>query len=279
MKTSNQLKALICNLAKEKSVQAEVILRNYMLERLLERIALSEYRNTFILKGGMLVAAMVGIDARSTMDMDATMKGVAFSEESLEKAFSDILAVPVDDSVNMSIKGFEPIRDEAEYPGIRVSIEAVLDKTKQTIKIDVTSGDIITPKEVEYPFKLLLEDRTISIMAYNLETVLAEKLETILSRGTANSRMRDYYDVFVLTTLRDPDINWSLFASAFKGTATKRDTYNPLLKSGHENLNAIESSELLPALWARYQGKYAYAFDLSWKQVLAGVRALFYKAF
>ena len=279
MKTSNQLKALICNLAKEKSVQAEVILRNYMLERLLERIALSEYRNTFILKGGMLVAAMVGIDARSTMDMDATMKGVAFSEESLEKAFSDILAVPVDDSVNMSIKGFEPIRDEAEYPGIRVSIEAVLDKTKQTMKVDVTSGDMITPKEVEYSFKLLLEDRKISIMAYNLETVLAEKLETILSRSTANSRMRDYYDVFVLTTLREPDINWSLFASAFKRTATKRDTYNALLKSGHENLKAIEFSELLPELWARYQGKYTYASDLSWEQVLASVRALFYKAF
>jgi predicted nucleotidyltransferase component of viral defense system len=192
MNTSTQLKALIRNLSKEKSVQAEIILRNFILERLLERISLSPFRDKFILKGGMLIAAMVGIDTRSTMDMDATIRGIPLSEEVLAEAMKVILDSPVDDGVKMTLKGFENIRDESEYPGIRISIEAILDKTRQVMKIDVTTGDKITPQAVEYSFRLLFEDRSISILAYNLETVLAEKLETILSRSTTNTRMRDY---------------------------------------------------------------------------------------
>ncbi len=174
MNTSTQLKALIGNLSKEKNVQAEIILRNFMLERLLERISLSPFRDKFILKGGMLVAAMVGIDTQSTMDMDATIRGISFTEEDLEEALKAILAYPVDDGVIMSINGFENIRDESEYPGIRVSIEALLDKTRQIMKVDITTDDIITPREIEYSFRLLFENRSISILAYNLETVLAE---------------------------------------------------------------------------------------------------------
>lgn len=279
MKTSTQLKALIRNLAKEKSVQAEIILRNFMLERLLERISLSEYSDKFILKGGMLVAAMVGIDTRSTMDMDATIKGIALTEEELEKALNVILNVPVDDGVLMKLNGFENIRDESEYPGIRVSIEAVLDKTRQTIKVDITTGDIITPKEMEYSFKLLFDERSIRILAYNLETVLAEKLETILSRSIASTRMRDYYDLYILTTLRESDIQWDLFVAAFKRTAEKRDTYNQLLESGSENMKAIESSDALLGLWHRYQNKNSYASDLNWEDAIVSVKQLYSKAF
>jgi predicted nucleotidyltransferase component of viral defense system len=251
MKLSNQLKALIRNLSKEKSVQAEIILRNYMLERLLERVSLSEYRDRFILKGGMLVAAMVGIDTRSTMDMDATIKGIELTEEELEKALNDILAVPIDDGVTMKLIGFKNIWDESEYPGIRVSIEAILDRTKQIMKVDITTGDMITPKEMEYQFSLLLEDRIIQILAYNLETALAEKLETILTRSTANTRMRDFYDVYILTTLRKGDIHWKLFTKAFKRTAEKRGSYKRLVGSCDEIMNAIESSDVLSKLWER----------------------------
>lgn len=141
-----------------------------MLERLLERIALSKYRNQFILKGGMLIAAIVGIDARSTMDMDATIQGFELSEEELTEILKDILAVRIDDGVIMTLRKIESICDESDYSGMRVSINAILDKTKQTMKIDITTGDIITPKAIEYPFKLLLEDRSISVLAYNLET-------------------------------------------------------------------------------------------------------------
>jgi len=279
MNTSTQLKALIRNISKEKSVEAEIILRNFMLERLLERISLSQFRDKFILKGGMLVAAMVGIDTRSTMDIDATIRGIAFSEQALKEVLDIILACPVDDGVTMALKGFENIRDESEYSGIRVSIEAILDKTRQVMKVNITTGDMITPKAEEYSFKLLFEDRTISIMAYNLETVLAEKLETILSRSTASTRMRDYYDVYILTTLRKQDINWDLFVAAFMKTAKKRGSYKRLLETGHENIEEIEKSPVLSELWGRYQKKNSYASDLSWKQALASVKELYRKAF
>ena len=230
MKTSTQLKVLIRNLSKEKGVHAEIVLRSYMLERLLERISLSSFHDKFILKGGMLVAAMVGIDTRSTMDMDATIRGIPFSEEELVQAIREILNCTFEDDVTMTLKGIENIRDESDYPGIRVSIEAILDKTRQIIKVDVTSGDMITPRAVEYSFNLLFENRSISILAYNLETVLAEKLETILSRSTATTRMRDYYDVYILTTLRNQDIDWVLFSEAFKNTAEKGAAMNAFWK-------------------------------------------------
>lgn len=279
MNTSTQLKALVRNLSKEKSVQAEIILRNFILERLLERISLSPFREKFILKGGMLVAAMVGIDTRSTMDMDATLRGIAFSEEALEEALKTILNYPVDDGVIMTLKGFENILDESEYPGIRVSIEAVLDKTRQVMKVDITTGDKITPRAMEYSFKLLFENRSISILAYNLETVLAEKLETILSRSTTSTRMRDYYDVYILTTLREPDINCDLFTEAFKNTAKKRGSYSRLLETGRDNIGEIEQSQVLFELWSRYQQENEYASDLSWKEALESVQSLYSKAF
>lgn len=258
---------------------AEIILRNFMLERLLERISLSPYRDKFILKGGMLVAAMVGIDTRSTMDMDATIKGLAFSEEVLEETLKEILLTPVDDSVTMTIKGFENIRDEADYPGIRVSFESVLDKTRQVMKVDFTTGDSITPRAVEYSFRLLFENRSISILAYNLETVLSEKLESILLRSTANTRMRDYYDVYILTTLRKQDIDWGLFFEAFKNTAEKRGSYSLLFETRHNRMSEIEQSQALPNLWSRYQQKNSYADDLTWVQALVSLKELYLKAF
>ncbi len=159
MKSSTQLKALIRNLSKEKGVSAEILLRNFMLERLLERISLSEYKNQFILKGGMLIAAIVGIDTRSTMDMDATIRGLTLTVENLKEIFIEILSVPVDDGVLMTLSKLENIRDESEYPGIRVSINTKFDKTRQTMKVDITAGDKITPRAIEYKFRLLLEDR------------------------------------------------------------------------------------------------------------------------
>ena len=222
MKTSTQLKALIRNLSKDKDIKAEIVLRNFMLERLLERISLSKYRNQFILKGGMLIASILGVDVRSTMDMDATIQGLKLSQKELSRVLNDILAIKIDDGVTMTISKLEMIRDEVDYLGIRVTINAILDKTKQAMKIDITAGDKITPKAVEYPFKLLLEDRSIFILAYNLETIFAEKIETILSRGTTTTRMRDYYDVHFLLSLHESDIDYVVLKKAFKETATHR---------------------------------------------------------
>lgn len=277
MKTSTQLKALIRNLSKDKDIKAEILLRNFMLERLLERISISKYRNQFILKGGMLIAAIVGVDARSTMDMDATIKGFELSEEELAKVFNNILAVPIDDGVSMTLRKLESIRDESDYPGIRVSINAILDKTRQTMKIDITTGDKITPKAVEYPFKLLLEDRSISILAYNLETVFAEKMETILSRGTTTTRMRDYYDIYILSTLHEKDLDDNTFKKAFKETAIYRGSYENIINNGSEYIQMIEDSTILSRLWDQYRLKNEYASEIEWNDTLESMKKVFNK--
>lgn len=196
IKTARQLKDLIRNLSREKSADAQLLMRNYMMERFLERISLSEYRDKFILKGGMLVAAMVGLDARSTMDLDATVKGANVNVEDIENLISAIVSVPIDDGVKFQLKSISEIMDEAEYPGIRVSMTTTFDGVVTPLKIDISTGDAITPREVRYSFKLMLENRSIDIWAYNLETVLAEKLETIITRTTTNTRMRDFYDIY-----------------------------------------------------------------------------------
>ncbi|MBS3885746.1 MAG: nucleotidyl transferase AbiEii/AbiGii toxin family protein [Dethiobacter sp.] len=275
MRTSNQLKALVRNLSKLKNVEAEVILRNFMLERLLERVAVSKYKNSFILKGGMLIAAMVGIDTRTTMDLDATIKGQVLTEPEVADIVQDILNIGVDDSVTFTLRDIEGIREEADYPGYRVSIEAVLDKTRQTLKMDITTGDFVTPREIEYSFKLMLEDRTISIMAYNLETVLAEKFETVITRGIANTRMRDFYDIYVLTTTQVFDD--AIFRAALKKTVEKRNTVKQMAALD-EVVQTVTTSTIMASLWQRYQKKYSYAADISWEMVIHALKDLAGKA-
>ena len=270
MNTATQLKALIRNISKDKKVNAQILLRNYMIERLLERISMSKYKHNFILKGGMLIAAMVGIDTRSTMDMDATIKGVPVSKETIRKMFDTMLTVNVNDSVVMTINSIEDIRDEANYAGFRVSLNTIFDGIKQTLKIDITTGDTITPSEIGYKFNLMLEERTIEVMAYNLETVLAEKLETIISRGTTNTRMRDFYDIYILTKLQTDNINQKLLVEALNGTAKKRGTV-ALLENKGLIVSEISSNGIMQNLWTRYQKRYEYAEGVSWSDTVIAV--------
>jgi len=271
MKTSMQLKALIRNLSKKTNVEAEILLRSFMLERFLERIAASKYRRNFILKGGLLIAAMVGIDTRTTMDMDATIKGRLLTEPEIKNIIEDILNTHVDDGVEFAMREIVEIREGADYPGFRVSIGAVLDKSRQTLKIDITTGDVITPGEIEYNFKLMFEDRTISIMAYNLETVLAEKFETTVSRGVANSRMRDFYDIYILTATQPVDA--STFRAALQKTEENRGTAEQMADAAGA-IQMIAESPIMRILWQRYQKKYSYAADVSWDMVIEALKGL-----
>jgi len=186
-KNPMQLKAFIKNKAAEKHISAQLVMQNYMLERLLERISLSPYKNNFILKGGFLISAIVGLDTRATMDLDTTIKGFTLTHEAIRKIFTEICAVQIADDVQFEIVGISDIRETDDYPGIRVALKANYPPISVPLTVDVTTGDMITPREVEYTFSLLFDDRTISILAYNLETVLAEKLETVLSRNIANT--------------------------------------------------------------------------------------------
>lgn len=198
MKNPMQLKAIVKNIAKEKNISAALVLQNYMLERFLERVSLSRYRENYIIKGGFLIASMVGLNSRATMDMDATIKGYPVDENTIQKMIEEIISIPVDDSILFRLKSIKEIREGDEYTGYRVALSADYEKMAVPLKLDITTGDKITPSEIEFSYKLMMEERSISVLAYNLSTILAEKLETIISRGDQNTRPRDYYDVFIL---------------------------------------------------------------------------------
>ena len=274
IKTAKQLKDLIRDLSKKKSADAQILMRNYMMERFLERISLSKYRDKFILKGGMLVAAMVGLDARSTMDLDATVKGINVNVNDVADLIAGIVSVPIDDGVTFRVNKVSEIMDEAEYPGIRVSMTTVFDGVVTPLKIDISTGDAITPREVRYSFKLMLEDRSIDIWAYNLETVLAEKLETIITRATANTRMRDFYDIYILEQLHGNTLNAQFLHDALLATARKRETEGHLAEA-KEVFAEVEDSPVMQQLWTAYQKKFFYAADLEWNIVMKAVRILY----
>ena len=274
IKTAKQLKDLIRNLSKKKSADAQILMRNYMMERFLERISLSKYRDKFILKGGMLVAAMVGLDARSTMDLDATVKGINVNVNDVADLIAGIVSVPIDDGVTFQVNKVSEIMDEAEYPGIRVSMTTVFDGVVTPLKIDISTGDAITPREVRYSFKLMLEDRSIDIWAYNLETVLAEKLETIITRATTNTRMRDFYDIYILEQLHGNTLNAQILHDALLATARKRETESHLTEA-KEVFAEVEDSPVMQQLWTAYRKKFSYAADLEWNIVMKAVRILY----
>ena len=249
-------------------------MRNYMMERFLERISLSEYRNRFILKGGMLVAAMVDLDARSTMDMDATVKGATVSIDEIEKMMLSIISIPLEDGVAFHIRRISEIMDDAEYPGIRVSMETEFDGVITPLKIDISTGDAITPREVRYRFQLMLENRSIEIGAYNLETILAEKLETVITRATTNTRMRDFYDLHILSELHIQNIAAADLRAALSATAQRRGTERYLFNATSV-FDEIEADPNMEKLWLVYQKKYAYAAGLPWHTIMTSIRSLY----
>ena len=226
------------------------------------------------LKGGMLVAAMIGLESRATMDIDGTIKGINVNVEDVEKMIATIVSVPMDDGVEFQVKRISEIMDEAEYPGIRVSMETRFDGVRTPLKIDISTGDAITPREVRYRFKLMLEERSIDIWAYNLETILAEKLETVVSRSTTNTRMRDFYDLHMLSQLYGQTIVPADLSAALTATARKRNT-EKYLADAVAALDEIEADMNMVKLWAAYQKKFSYASDVTWNSIMTSVRSLF----
>ena len=271
--TSRQLKALIRNMARGNSTKSQVIIRSYAMERFLERLSVSPYRDNIILKGGILVSAMVGLENRSTMDIDATIKNLTLSEESAKRIVDDIANIHIGDGITFEIKNVATIMDETEYPGIRVSLDTMLETMQTPLKIDFSSGDVITPREVSYSFKLLFENRAIPIMAYNLETVLAEKLETLLSRSTANSRMRDFYDIYALEGTKSNSVDHAVLRAAFLNTSKNRGS-TAIAADMDTILCEIENSPEMMALWENYQRKFDYAADTGWGIVMQSVRRM-----
>lgn len=271
--TPEQLKGRIKNLAKQKNADARVLIRIYMMERFLERVEKSVYKDNFIIKGGILVTAMIGVSLRSTMDIDTSIKNQNLSIEDAQKIIDKIISVDLDDGVTFEIKEVSDIMDEMEYPGVRFSMNAVMGKLITPIKIDISTGDVITPHAIKFEYKLMLEERSIFLWSYNLETILAEKLQTILSRGVLNTRMRDYYDVSMLISLYKDEIDANIFKQAFRATCKKRDTVN-LKENADLITNAISDDVQLRRLWANYQRKYTYAAEIQYEDVMKSIDQL-----
>ena len=271
--TPEQIKGRIKSVAKQNNADARTLMRIYMMERFLERLAQSEYRDNFIIKGGILVTAMIGVAHRSTMDIDTSMKNLNLSAEDALRVVNQVKDIDLDDGVSFEVKDVSNIMDEMEYPGIRVTMNANVGRLITPLKIDISTGDVITPRAIEFNYDLLLEDRSISLWSYNLETILAEKLQTVLARGILNTRMRDFYDIRMLLDTYDDKVNKAVLKDAFAATCKKRGT-DHLQEQAEEIIKIIEADEQLQVLWRAYQKKYSYAAEIDYASVISGVRKL-----
>lgn len=271
--TPEQIKGRIKSVAKQNNADARTLMRIYMMERFLERLAQSEYRDNFIIKGGILVTAMIGVAHRSTMDIDTSMKNLNLSAEDALRVVNQVKDIDLDDGVSFEVKDVSNIMDEMEYPGIRVTMNANVGRLITPLKIDISTGDVVTPRAIEFNYDLLLEDRSISLWSYNLETILAEKLQTVLARGILNTRMRDFYDIRMLLDTYEDKVNKAVLKDAFAATCKKRGT-DHLQEQAEEIIKIVEADEQLQVLWRAYQKKYSYAAEIDYASVISGVRKL-----
>jgi len=261
---ANSFKAKIKNIAKEKGIPAQQVQQNYLIEQVLRLISKSEYRTNFIVKGGYLIGNMIGIDKRTTMDLDMTLKGTDFSETTLIDIFGKILGES-NDGFKFVVDSLKPIRKDDDYGGFEVKINASFDTLREVVFIDVTTGDKITPKEIEYSVKSIFSGDDIKILSYNLETVLAEKLETIISRGEGGTRPRDRYDLFTIWRLRKDEVNLEVLKEALENTVAKRGTSEEI-ENWKLQLEVIRDSDYQKSLWERYQRSFKYAVDISFEE-------------
>ena len=274
---ANSFKAKIKNISKDKGIPAQQVQQHYLIEQVLKLISTSSYRDSFIVKGGYLIGQMIGLDKRTTMDLDVTLKGTEMSRENLVHIFEEILCSKTD-GFSFSVDKLEPIRQDDEYGGFSLKLNATFDTLKEVVFIDITTGDKITPREITYSMTSIFTNESIKIWTYNLETVLAEKLETIISRGLASTRPRDRYDLFTLYKLRKEEINLEVLKNALLNTAEKRKS-KEIIYNWKEQVREIEISDYQKELWIRYQRQFKYAKDISFENSVQVIREIMQQIF
>ena len=243
------------------------ILQRYMFERVLERISVSKYQDNFILKGGLLLSAMFGIDNRMTKDMDATITGIDVSKVKMLKVLNEILSINLKDGVKFDVIDITDIREDDEYGGNKYHIVGKLQSLKVNLEIDISTGDKVTPRELKYKYPLIFEDRTIMISSYNIETILAEKIETVLRRGVFNSRMKDFYDIYYFLRKLRKEIDINTLKEAVGNTFTKRNSFE-YLNDYEQIINSMIGNERIEKLWNIYSNKYTYAKGIDINKIL-----------
>lgn len=264
---SESLKGKIKNIANSKNLRSQEVLQMFFFERFLERLSKSKYKFNFVIKGGLLISSMIGIDNRTTMDMDTTIKGVPLKEEVIRNIVSEIINVEVDDGIEFEITDISHIREEDEYENFRVHLIANFSKIKNDMKIDITTGDVITPKEIEYLYPCMFQDESLKVLAYPLETILAEKYESVIKRNIATTRMRDFYDLYNLYNLRKEEINFEILKQAIISTANRRESL-PVMKQAIEIIEDIKEDDYLKELWKVYLADNPYVGDLNFLETV-----------
>ena len=267
MISSESLKGKIRNIAISKNLRSQEVLQMFFFERFLERLSVSEYKYNFIIKGGLLISSMIGIDNRTTMDMDTTAKGVALKEDIIRNVISKIINTVVDDGIEFEITGISHIREEDEYENFRVNLIAEFGKIKNDMKIDITTGDVITPKEIEYLYPCMFQEKSLRVLAYSLEMILAEKYESVIKRNITTTRMRDFYDLYNLYNLRKEDINFDILKQAIISTARRRESLS-LMKQAIEIIEDIKEDDYLKELWTVYLADNLYVGDLNFSETV-----------
>jgi predicted nucleotidyltransferase component of viral defense system len=262
---ANSFKAKIRNIAKDKGIPAQQVQQNYLIEQVLRLIARSNYKYSFIVKGGYLISNIIGIDKRTTMDLDVTLKGAELSEQNLLSIFNEILSLSGEEGFQFEVDSLQPIRKDDVYGGFELKIKARFDTLREVVFIDVTTGDKITPREIQFSVKSIFVGDEIKILSYNLETVLAEKLEAIISRGEGSTRPRDRYDMFTIWKLRKDEMNVSVLKEALLNTVKKRNTLTSL-QNWEEQVESIKSSDYQRDLWTKYQLRFKYASEITFEE-------------
>lgn len=265
IKSATALKANVKNIANNNSKMAQAYIRLFFMERFLERVSKSRYKEQFILKGGMLVSSMIGMSLRTTMDIDTSIEALPLSMDKMQEIIDEIINISIEDNVTFEIVSIETIMDEFDYPGIRIHMLGHLDKINQPIKIDISTDDVITPKAVEYSYPLMFEKREIALFTYNAETLLAEKMQTILSRGITNTRMRDFYDLYELIQIID--FSWDVYKNAFDKTCEKRKTIYEK-EEAIRIMKEVASDSNMENRWGQFRKKNDFVGDIMYKQLM-----------
>ena len=273
IKNRDSLKAKVSNLSNKTNIPNKYLIQNFMFEALLKRISKSKYKDKFIIKGGLLLSSIFGVNLRSTMDLDTTIKGLLLDRKTITKVINDIISIEIGDNIKLEIENIKDIREEELYSGFNVNLKAEFDGLKTNLMIDITTGDVITYKEVEFKYNTLFDNEIINIMTYNYETIIAEKFEAIISRNIDNTRMKDYYDLYMFVNLKWNDIDKTILRKAIFNTSEKRETLN-YIENADKYIELINEDSKLKSLWKNYQNNYAYAKDISFENTIAAIKVI-----
>lgn len=273
IKNRDSLKAKASNLSKKTNIPNKYLIQNFMFEALLKRISKSKYKNKFVIKGGLLLSSIFGVNLRSTMDLDTTIKGLPLDRDTITKVINEIISIDVEDNVRLEIENIKDIREEELYSGFEVNLKAEFDGLKTNLMIDITTGDIITYKEVEFKYSTLFDNETINIMTYNYETIIAEKFESIISRNIDNTRMKDYYDLYMFVNLKWNDINKETLRKAIINTSKARETLD-FIENANKYIELISDDSRLNLLWNSYQNNYEYAKDIEFEDTINAIKVI-----